>query len=182
VDAMKKEQFDQLKIESVVLYIVNKLPVTTFHTLSKILFFADQKHLSLYGRKVVNDTYHRLVDGPVPSFIYDALKSVRDGDKVFNYTSLLIDSIEVKGKCRILPKKLPDLDLLSETDIECLDKSIEENGDLDWPKLRDKSHGHAWNSVSMNQPINDLDIAIEADSAEWIVKLIQERKEIELMY
>ena len=45
------------------------------HKLCKILYFADQRHLSLYGRSITGDTYIAMQYGPVPSNVDDILKS-----------------------------------------------------------------------------------------------------------
>ena len=47
------------------------------HKLCKILYFADQKHLSLYGRSITGDTYIAMEYGPVPSNVDDILKEYK---------------------------------------------------------------------------------------------------------
>ena len=57
--------------------------VCDFHKLFKILYFAEQKHLLQYGRTITGDRYIAMKDGPVPSNIYDLLKTLR-GDAIFS--------------------------------------------------------------------------------------------------
>jgi hypothetical protein len=46
-----------------------------FHTVLKVLFFADVNHLNNYGRPIVGDDYVALPHGPVPQTTYDILKA-----------------------------------------------------------------------------------------------------------
>lgn len=60
------------------LYALSKLGgKSDMHKLCKILYFADQRHLSLYGRSITGDTYIAMQYGPVPSNVDDILKAVR---------------------------------------------------------------------------------------------------------
>lgn len=56
---------------------------TDMHKLCKILYFADQRHLSQYGRSITGDTYIAMKFGPVPSCVDDILKALR-GDSFFH--------------------------------------------------------------------------------------------------
>jgi uncharacterized phage-associated protein len=172
---MRREELDRLKMKAAILYILEKLPCIGTHTLAKILFFADQKHLALYGRKVINDTYIKMPKGPVPSIVYDAIKTVKG---VNSNESFLIGSIEVKNGYKVISGSKPEMDFLSVTDVECLDQSIEENGSLHFYDLTDKSHGSAWESALMNGCISDIKIVEEVNPDEWIVNLIHESNEV----
>lgn len=66
-----------------ILYVLQQLGgKTDMHKLCKILYFADQRHLSKYGRSITGDTYIAMQYGPVPSNVDDILKAVR-GDSFF---------------------------------------------------------------------------------------------------
>lgn len=69
--------FNFEKSMQVILYISNRLKRTDFHKIFKILYFADQAHLSEYGRPISGDVYIAMKDGPVPTKIYDIFKAVR---------------------------------------------------------------------------------------------------------
>jgi uncharacterized phage-associated protein len=60
-----------------ILYIAQKVDDPTFHRISKIMYFADRKHLEKYGRFICGDSYVAMKHGPVPSEIYDILKAVK---------------------------------------------------------------------------------------------------------
>lgn len=104
----------------------------------KILYFAELKHLSMYGRPIVGDRYVAMKDGPVPSTIYNILKSENEfleyKDKYFtvNYWK------------NVTPIAEPNLDEFSDSDIECLEFSINEYKGKSWTVLRELSHDSAW--------------------------------------
>ena len=70
-------KFNEHKTVNAVLYIVEKLKRRDFHKIFKLLYFSDREHLSVYGRTITGDVYIAMVDGPVPSNLYDIFKSVR---------------------------------------------------------------------------------------------------------
>ena len=60
-----------------ILYIVKQMGgKCDIHKCHKILYFADNEHLSKYGRSIIGDTYVRMDFGPVPTCIYDLFKAV----------------------------------------------------------------------------------------------------------
>ena len=150
---------DKEKSVEAALYVVNNIRGCDMHKLSKILYFADQKHLADYGRPITGDTYIAMTNGPVPSFIYDALKFVR-GD--IDYVKTEIDlnaAFEVFEKYYVGAKRQADVDFLSQTDIEYLDQSLAENGSLNFSTLTEKSHDNAWQKASTNYDMDIFEIA-----------------------
>ena len=76
--------FNYDKAINSLLYALQKLGGRTdMHKLCKILYFADQRHLSQYGRSITGDTYIAMQFGPVPSCVDDILKALR-GDSFFS--------------------------------------------------------------------------------------------------
>jgi uncharacterized phage-associated protein len=156
-----------------VLYITGKLQRKDFHKIFKILYFADRKHLLMYGRTITGDTYIKMNYGPVPSKIYDILKAVRgDGfftEDVKNYRNLFtVNDYFVK------PLKEADLDFLSKTDIELLDASIAEYGSLSFEKTTKISHGTAWEAAKYDCPIDIENILKEVTDDECYIKYIKD--------
>ncbi len=151
-------RFDEEKAVNVVLFILQKLGKVKRHMLAKILYFADQKHLIQYGRPILGDTYIAMRYGPVPSAIYDGIKSV---DECNIGSNLFKESIGTSGNLIVYSKKTPDMDELSKSEIVCLNESISENKDLSFDELYYKSHKLAWNSASANGRIPIKKIAEE---------------------
>jgi len=130
------------------LFVVHKLIKADKHKTYKILYFADQKHLVKYGRPIMGDTYFKLEFGPVPSFVKNIVDENIHG---------LEEVVAVYHQYYIKALKEPDLDLLSESDIECLNEAIIENKDLDFDALTKKSHDYAYENASW--PLDYIDIA-----------------------
>jgi uncharacterized phage-associated protein len=164
-------RFDEEKALSVILYIAkelwdpNRKGKPDFHKIFKILYFADQKHLVRYGRPVVGDYYVAMEHGPVPSNIYDILKSVR-GDSIFDDVKGFGSYFDVKSHY-VYPKKAPDMDAFSESDVECLKESMEENQYLTFKELKKKSHDEAYDKATKDDKISyrAMARAAGADSA-----------------
>lgn len=121
------------------------------YALLKILFFADSEHLFKYGRPITGDTMYSMKFGPVPTFCYDMVK------KESEYFTIEDTIVESKLKS--------NMNVFSESDIECLNESIKINAALPFLKLRDKSHTASYEKTrkekGVNRPISFLDIAKE---------------------
>ena len=142
------------------------------YSLLKILYFAERKHLAEYGRPVTGDAYIAMPYGPVPSNSYDYVKANTSFNRFFSIDGDVITSIET-----------PDLDVLSDSDVECLDLSIEENKTLSFGQLKEKSHdvayNWAWDNLGKNSTIPYVKIASAGGaSAEMIeyIKLLAENE------
>jgi len=164
-------KFNREKSLAALLYVVEQLGKVDFHKLSKILYYADQKHLTKYGTPITGDFYCAMDFGPVPSKIYDILKSVR-GDSFFETNEFakyfsVDNSYVVKGLLHA------DLDEFSESDIECLNVSLQENKDLDFDGLVKKSHGKAYKSAYLNGKITLEEIAKEGGANSEMIKYIE---------
>lgn len=168
-------KFDQEKaILSIKVVLKNFNGTINFHKLFKVLYFAEQKHLSTYGRPIFADTYIAMKDGPVPSSIYDILKIIK-GDSIY-YNQNLQESFSkifsVQEHKVSLKDPAIDLDVFSESELECLGASIEENKLLGYQNLADKSHDLAWNNSGRNQKISVLDIAKAGGANDELLKYI----------
>lgn len=145
---MKNFNLHREKAVNSLLFVVSRLEKADTHKTYKILYFADQKHLFKYGRPIIGDTYVKMQYGPVPSFVKNIVDEEIQGleEIVAKYNSYFVK-----------PLMDANLDYLSESDIECLTESINENKDLDFSTLTDKSHDFAYNNA--NWAIDYLDMA-----------------------
>lgn len=145
---------------------------TDMHKLCKILYFADQRHLSLYGRSITGDTYIAMQYGPVPSNVDDILKAVR-GDSYFaRFAGELRQKITFDNRYIIRSLAAPDTDELSASDIECLTYATDLCRDLSFERLTEMSHGLAWNSTARDRAMSVEDIMREAGDEEEYVEYI----------
>jgi hypothetical protein len=100
-------------------------------------------------------------DGPVPSKAYDLMKAIK-GESPFCRADKFGDSFEVKG-FMVHRRMAPDLDEFSESDMECLNESLQENQDLSFGQLRDKSHDLDYKRASKNNRISFMTMAKTED-------------------
>ena len=164
-------------IETIV-YVASCAPVPDLYHVGKIIYFADRHHLEGYGSLICGDRYVAMKDGPVPSAIYDLLKDVRDEREDSKHYSLCREAYAVagsEGEHRVRALRPANLDLLSQSEKECLDLSIQENGHLDFAALKRKSHDAAYDRADLNADI-PLEAVIDTlPSAPDIKEYIRER-------
>ncbi len=157
---------------------------TDMHKLCKILYFADQKHLSEYGRSITGDTYIAMQFGPVPSCVDDILKALR-GDSFFSSSheiEPLRQSMIFENRFMIRALQAPDMDELSTSDIKCLDYAIEICKDKSFEQLTRLSHGLAWSNTQRDRAISIKDILREVGDEEAYVEYIADNLKLQAAF
>ena len=157
------------------LYILGKVPSCDMHMLYKILYFADSEHLAEYGRPITGDEYIAMKFGPVPSLLRNVINSVNnpnpwlkidiDAKQYFDVVSYFVGA-----------KRACNTDILSESDIECLDKSIERLKSFSFDQRTRESHNFAWENAAnsnYNGEISPLDMASTAGANFDMLKYIE---------
>ena len=170
-------KFDADKALEVILYISKRAEISDLYHVLKILYFADKDHLSKYGRFICGDTYAALKHGPVPDYTYNLIKYIRDQGK--DYFSCInpalgekLQDIQYGSRDEIIPLRDADINYLSESDFECLDKSIEENGSLSFDELKEKSHDEAFKEVGESDCMSVELIAKTLPNAEELLEYL----------
>jgi len=130
-----------------------------FHIM-KILYYADKFHLEWNGRLITGDYYIAMKDGPVPSAAYDIIKTVR-GDGLAIFKENPQEAFRVEDWMIIKPNRDPNLDYLSESEIEVLDKAIEKYSKMSYQELWDIVHEEepykqARSDISLESIVNSL--------------------------
>lgn len=156
LSAMQRTGGGLFKALSAILFVVNKLGGrANFHKLFKILYFAEQKHCVRYGSDILGDYYVPMPYGPVPSAIYNVVKTAKNGKPEW-LTHLdpeeLSRYIHAIGH-EVIGLRPADMDQLSEAEVECLEESIAENRDLSFSALTLKSHDAAWDEATRNEDV-----------------------------
>lgn len=158
------------------LYILNKLETKTTdtHQLFKILYFAERKHLSKFGKPITDDNYVAMKFGPVPSNGFDIINCCKGGsfEESITEASKLITTRGYK----VTAIQEADLDWLSKSEIDCLDESIEENKGLSFVQLTDKSHDSAWDNAY--HYMDKIEIAKAGGANEAMVNYISSKQEL----
>ena len=170
---MRNCNFDKDAALAAILYVASKVARPTFHTLSKVLYFADKRHLEHYGRFISGDNYVAMKHGPVPSVTYDILKAVRDcGHPAFDAALLeeFSGAMDVKSNYYIVSKVEPRLEFLSESDVECLDYAISHYGNMSFEELTHASHDEAYEATGYNDYIDIEDIARTLEDGDVLIQ------------
>lgn len=174
---MQAFNVDKEKTLNAALLILNKLGETDFHKIFKILYFAEQQHLKNYAQPLTGDVYLAMPFGPVPSFLYDIFKASENQSSPFGEAVELSKAFNVIRREKIPYVKAnieANTDELSETNIDAILTSIEENHQLSFREITDKSHDAAWAKAekAIETEMSYLDIAESAQATPEMLKYI----------
>jgi len=160
--------FSREKALEAILYAARIAPNKDIYHVLKILYFADKAHLEQYGRFIFGDSYVAMVHGPVPSGAYDIIKYVRNRSTAIPFEaaksafSVSEDFIELHRE--------PNLELLSKSDIKCIDEANKKYGHLTFGQLKNKSHDRAYKSADKNDFISIESIASTLKDGDLIIE------------
>lgn len=144
-------------IESIV-WLANKYPNIDIYHVAKILYFAEKTHLNKYGRPIIGATYIRMDFGQVPSEVRDLITKntwMVEPD----YLKCFSKSVEINKDPyeKLTSLRNADINLFSDTDIECLEESLSKYGDLTFAQLKEISHTEkTWIDTEQNEKIDYL--------------------------
>lgn len=159
------------------LYVAERLRQPTLHSISKILYFADKRHLWKYGSLMFGDQYVAMENGPVPSAIYDMLKAVRDNATAQSVHGIPIEklkqSMSVTG-FSVTPLRAADPMELSESNEECMDWAIEEHGNRTFGELIDRSHDETWAQTAPNGAISVEAMTLGVKNREALLEYLRD--------
>lgn len=167
------EKQDEWAALEAILYIAQQSKSPTFHHISKLLYFADRKHLKNYGRFICGDDYVAMKHGPVPSMVYDMLKEAKRDVSYIQFEGLA-DAFTVENGYRVKPLRGPDLEWLSDSDLECLDWSIQQYDSYSFRCLAALSHDKAWEAADENDFISIENIIDSLGSPEGLLEHLQD--------
>lgn len=148
----------------VLAWLANRHPGITRYYVAKVIFYADKKHLERFGRPVIGDTYYKMEEGPVPSWVYDVLKMNK---RKFgpNFLQSIASAIDVGGgqSLELRPVREPNLKLISKTDLKCLEEAYRECINVPFDELKSKTHEEpAWIEAEPDKPM-DYELIISSD-------------------
>jgi uncharacterized phage-associated protein len=158
-----------------ILYVAKHSPKTTGYWVLKAIYFADRQHLLRFGRRLHEDRYIAMEDGPVPSYGYDLFKNVRYQRTTRADYQVSAGQFEVVDDRQIVPLRDPDMTIFSKSEIACLNESIAEVSALNFGQLRDKSHDDAWKAASTNGAMTLEDIVSAMEGGKAALPYIQDR-------
>ncbi len=169
---MRRFKFDFDKGLEAIIYIARRVRTPTFHTISKVLYFADLDHLERYGRFVTGDRYIAMEYGPVPSDINNIMRAARGEPQYIDQKEEIKSAITVPRRYTVHALRDARESVFSKSDIECLDQSIATYGHKSFGELVDKSHDAAWRATAegMEMELTNI-VGMMKDSAEILEHL-----------
>jgi hypothetical protein len=140
------------KILASVLHVMKAIPGCDQYKIGKTIFLADRHHLNIYGRPITFDNQSAMTWGPVPSFTYDMLKDGFDFKKHFKREEApwrVKKTGTKKNISHFTATDEPDYAVLSESDVEVLDRIIEVVRPLGFSAIHDlakddRAYQEAW--------------------------------------
>lgn len=151
-------EINYAKTIEAILYVLSKGSAVNMYNVLKIMFEADKTHLNLHGRPVTGDSYVKMEHGTVPSNIFDMFK----GDPTA-LAELEIEEFpfEKIGQYTLKAKRGPNLDYLSESDVEAINAGIDKYFGRKFGEVKDINHSEkCWIESEMNQRI-EFELIIE---------------------
>lgn len=129
---------DPEKLVAAMLYIAARVADPTKWRIGKLIFLGDFAHLGKYGRPIVGGRYCAMPNGPVPSEALGLMNGIlnQDIESVFWGTGVE-SSFEIRdgNYPMFIPKAEPDLEALSDSDVEMLDRVIAEYSTWSFKRL-----------------------------------------------
>lgn len=184
-----KEMDNILKIKAMLLYILqgSERDRHNVYSIVKTAYYAQQLHFVKWALPLYKDKIAALQFGPVPSTVYDVLKMARGDRKVLNYYKnsgirSVADAIGFQDEL-FYAKENADCDVLSQSNIECLNEAIEKVASMDFDEIVADTHGDEWNRAwnSSNHFMSDVMIAKEGGADDSIISYLQEALDLEEM-
>lgn len=185
-----KEIEEVNKIKAVVEYILQQMGkgVDYIH-LFKVMYFAQEEHLAVYGVPMMYDTFLARKHGPVPSLTYKVLrvaegKTVDMTDELHSFASdLSISDSEGHQEVTLAEGVRCDMDELSRSNVRILDKWIEQCKDIKSFDLSQMSHDKAWQKAvrqtdrtGEDTKISLYDMAAAGGASKDMLNVVKERQ------
>lgn len=170
------QQYQIQKTKELMLYILSKTGDIGYFRLMKTMFCADRQNLLRWGEQITNLEYHARVHGPVPPAVHDGLLSVYQGEK-----GCFSDILTVKTNFMIVhPLREPNLQYLSETDLESIDKAIAELKGKNREAIEQYLHRQVYHRLrnSKDKKYSHVDIAMSAGASEQQVEKVRREDQL----
>ena len=91
----------------------------------------------------------------MPSAIYSMMKVAAQKQSIdVDWDEIIQDALDVRHGREVIPKRDSDMDMLAESEIECINKTLAEYGNKSFGELTDITHDRAWNATDDNQTIS----------------------------
>ena len=185
-----KQTEDINKIKAVVEYILQQMGVAVDYIhLFKVMYFAQEEHLALYGVPIMYDTFVARKHGPVATLTYKVLRvaegkviEVTDDLKAFA-SDLNLDQSDGHQVVSLASDVRADMDELSRSNIRILDKWITHCKEIESFDLSELSHDNAWlkakrqaEKTGEDTKISLYDMAASGGASKDMLQVVKERQ------
>lgn len=185
-----KQAEDINKIKAVVEYILQQMGVAVDYIhLFKVMYFAQEEHLAIYGVPIMYDTFVARKHGPVPSFTYKVLRvaegktlDVTDDLRLFA-SELVLRMSDGHQEVSLATGVEADMDELSRSNVLILDKWIAHCKDIESFDLSEMSHDKAWQNAirqaertGEDTKISFYDMAASGGASKDMLQVVKERQ------
>lgn len=171
---------DVLTLKAAVLHLLNEAGgALDKYRIYKSLYFANKEHLNRYGRMITSDVFFALPLGPVPTKLANVLDYIQgkkrlsaSDKKMFKPIIDSVKSCQDDADSYFTTDQLPDLDELSESDVECLNLGLKKCMGVGFEKIKNESHDAAWKKASKkpsHRSINVLDMVEDPGMKEFVL-------------
>ena len=178
------------KIKAVVEYILQQMGVAIDYIhLFKVMYFAQEEHLALYGVPIMYDTFVARKHGPVATLTYKVLRvaegkviEVTDDLKAFA-SDLTLSQSDGHQVISLASDVKADMDELSRSNIRILDKWITHCKEIESFDLSELSHDNAWlkakrqaEKTGEDTKISLYDMAASGGASKDMLQVVKERQ------
>ena len=185
-----KQTDDINKIKAVVEYILQQMGVAIDYIhLFKVMYFAQEEHLALYGVPIMYDTFVARKHGPVATLTYKVLRvaegkviEVTDDLKAFA-SDLNLTQSDGHQVVSLASDVRADMDELSRSNIRILDKWITHCKEIESFDLSELSHDNAWlkakrqaEKTGEDTKISLYDMAASGGASKDMLQVVKERQ------
>jgi len=170
------KQYQVQKVKEVILYILDKTGVISYFQLMKTMFCSERINLITWGEPLTILNYYAKKHGPVPNTVYRKITAVRDG-KPNDYN----DIISFDNKYEIHANRKPDMDYLSQSDVESINKAISELKGKEHNDIETYLHDKVYDRIfATDKRLYELeDIAESGGADNNVIANIKEQKRIQ---
>ena len=150
------DEFNFEKFKQVVHYIISKTDSSRYQNvgkkvLFKLLYFNDFNYYEVTELKMTGETYVKLAHGPAPKHFDEAIRDLKHAKCVsethVNYYG--------HNQIRYLSKKSPTISLLSGTEIQQIDDTLNRYSTMNGSQIEALSHKDIpWMAEELNTPLD----------------------------
>lgn len=134
-------RMDYEKAIEALVWLAYKNPGIDIYHVSKVLYYGEKTHLNRYGRPILGATYIKAEHGQMPSEIRDIITHnacMVDPEYLESFSSAV--EVNKEHYYELTPRREANTNYFSETDIECLEESLNKYKDIPFRELKRISH------------------------------------------